>query len=136
MFVPSQVNMDALTLDYAHSQFDLVCDLSLLDYCYMCEEPDIKVRQLLEETHRVLAVDGQALFLTIRAPEEVFEFLGQADNGDDPWKVDFIHLQAICDEEGIVEPEQRFHTAGSGILEGALWLLNCDKLLACAFPCG
>ena len=64
--------MDALRLDYVHSQFDLVCDLSILEYCYLCEEPDIKVRQLLEEVHRVLAVDGQALFLTIRAPEEVY----------------------------------------------------------------
>ena len=112
--------MDALCMDYAHGQFDLVCDLSLLDYCYLSEDADSKVRQLLGEVHRVLAIDGQALFLTIRAPEEVCEFLGQEDNGDDPWKVDFMHLQAKCNDEGVVEPGERFHTVGSGVLEGSL----------------
>jgi hypothetical protein len=49
-------HMDALSLDLAPNHFDLVCDLSLLDHCYLCSDADIHIRQLLGEIFRVLKV--------------------------------------------------------------------------------
>ena len=48
--------MDALSMDFAHNQFDLLCDLSILDTCYLSRESEIRIRDLLGEVHRVLQV--------------------------------------------------------------------------------